>query len=387
LFSAPLTKIAGSFKGKSRCDNGVDTLQYSANDLINQALDSATFSLNPIVGVNPESVSKSASLMLAPGAVWERKTPTDIQFMEFPKLYEIGLELPSVIKSQIQQSLGVNPSMIPMASASGKKKPSQSEIANEQSVDVLTTADVVSILEESILTPVVSFIVELDMQFREEESLVPTYGMMGHKAKMERIPPLQRGKRLEYRWLGVEQARNAARIQQQTAAINVVRGIPPAMYPGYKLNLVPVIEANIEAAFGPRVAPKIFISEKDTLSMQPEQENEMLENGFDVPVSPMDDDIAHIKAHMPLLQHDQHQVVRLHIMHHQSQMQMKQQQAIAAQKPAGSPGTPGGGPPGIAGQPRPGAQPMPPRGGQQPPGAIHKDGMASAGAPQLMRKA
>lgn len=387
VFSAPLTKIGGSFKGKSKVSNGVDTLQYAANDVINQAFDSATLSLNPIVGVNAESVPKNASLMLAPGAVWERDKPDDIQFMQFPKLYEIGLEISAAIKAQIQQSLGVNPSMIPMSSAGGKsKKPSQSEIANEQAVDVLTTSDVVSVLEESILTPLIEFMVELDMQFRDEEALVPTYGMMGHKAKMERIPPFQRGKRYEYRWLGVEQARNAARIQQQTAAINVLRGMPPQMLPGKKLDLSPVAEALVEAAFGPRIAPKILIDEKDMLSMDPEIENEMLSNGFSVPTSPMDDDIKHIQAHMPLANADPHGVVRVHIMHHQTQMQAKAEQAKQQQNP-GAPGTPGGGPPGIAGQPRPGAQPMAPRGGQQPPGAIHSDQMAAAGSPQPQRKA
>jgi hypothetical protein len=96
--------------------------------------------------------------------------------------------------------------------------------------------------------------------------------------------------------------------------------------------------------------------------------------GFDVPVSPLDDDIAHMKVHGPLLQQnpqgDTTGMLRTHIHKHMQALQQKQM----AQQQGGQPGTPGGAGPGTPGQPKPGAMPMRlPTGNQNPPGALPAD--------------
>ena len=58
---------------------------------------------------------------------------------------------------------------------------------------------------------------------------------------------------------------NAQQIQQMIAGVNVIRGIPPQMYQGYRLNLVPAITHFMEVTFGPRLAPLIFEDLKDQL--------------------------------------------------------------------------------------------------------------------------
>ena len=55
-----------------------------------------------------------------------------------------------------------------------KAKPSQADIAREQQIDILTTADAVTILEEGVLTPAVNFMVELDHQYRDNKILIPS---------------------------------------------------------------------------------------------------------------------------------------------------------------------------------------------------------------------
>ena len=52
LISCPVEKVAGSFKGQSKIKFSAD-LQYAINDTINEGLDSAQYSLMPIVMTNP----------------------------------------------------------------------------------------------------------------------------------------------------------------------------------------------------------------------------------------------------------------------------------------------------------------------------------------------
>jgi hypothetical protein len=79
------------------------------------------------------------------------------------------------------------------------------------------------------------------------------FGELGLKAAMQDIAPIQWGKRYAVVWCGVEVARNIAMIQQQTAILNVVKGIPPQLYPGYRLNVAPWVERIVGTVFGPQL--------------------------------------------------------------------------------------------------------------------------------------
>ena len=369
VISVPLDKIKGSAKGKSKVAP-VETFQYAANDAVNQGMDSASFALMPIVMTDPEKNPRIGSMVLSLAAVWETN-PNDTQFAKFPELWKDAFEIVGSCRTQIFQTLGVNPAQI--TQAAGKKKLNQAEIAQEQQVDILMTADAVTVLEEGIFTPMIERFVELDHQFRDDELAVRQYGDLGVKAGMERVPPVQFHRRWQFKWSGVEAARSAQRIQQQIAGLNVIRGIPPQMYAPYKLDLVPVIEHFVMNTFGPELAPLIFKKPEDQMPVPAQQENMLLAQGFEVPTHEMDDDQQHIQAHMLLLQQMEgsQKKVQAHIFEHVQQAQRKAQAQMQAQQ--GSPGVPGGAGPGVAGTPRPGAQPAAPRGGQNPAGAIHSD--------------
>lgn len=373
LISAPLDKISGVFKGTAPVKK-VATFQYQANDWMNQGADSATYALMPIVMTDPIRNPRVGSMVMDLAAVWE-VDPNSTKFAEFPPLWKDAMELVGAAKSQVFQSLGVNPSMIPGA-VGGKGKKNQAEIANEQQVDVLTTADVVINLEGSVLNEVLSLFSWLDAQFRDDAIVVKMYGRAGMKAVMQEIEPIQMNTRYEYVWLGVEAARSSQQVQQQIAAVNVLNGIPPEKMPGKKLNLAPFAERLAENAFGPRLAPLILEDIKDSLSVPAEFENSMLLDGFDIPVSPLDDDAQHMHVHQPLMNHgDLHGTVRLHLMKHAKSM-MEKQQAQAGPPPVeGVPGKPGGVGPGVAGTPKPGAVPAGPHAAKSPNGAIHRDQM------------
>ena len=379
ILSAPVEKVKGAFKGKSQVGT-VAALQYYANDVINEGADSSQFALMPIVMTDPTQNPRVGSMMLNMAAIWEC-SPKDTQFVNFPPLWRDALEILANVKGQIQQSLSVNPAMITQSPQSPKSKPSQAQVSQEQQIDILTTADAVTVLEDEILTPLLQRMVELDHQFRDDDVIIPQFGIMGVRASMEKIPPIRFDRQYHFYWRGTEQTRQAQMMQVQISALNVIKGIPPEQYKGFELDLSPAITMLVENTFGPYLAPLIFKSQKENLTIQAQKENELLETGLDMPVHPMDDHQEHMQAHMFAAQQsgDPHGTIRAHIsmhqMHAQAKMQAEQmQQQMGGGAPGQAPGGPGG-----AGGPRQGAQPMPPRGGQAPAGAIHNDRLQDPG--------
>lgn len=382
LISAPVEKVSGVVKGVSPVSACVQ-LQYAANDAINEGMDSAAFALLPIIMTDPLKNPRVNTMILDLAAVWETN-PNDTKFAQFPQLWKDAFEIVAAAKNEIFQTLSVNPAMMPQGTG-GKQKRNQAEIATEQQVDILTTADAATVLEDDIMTRILDRFAEYDMQFRTEPTLVRAYGYMGKRAAMERVDPQKFGESVYYIWLGVEQARNAAQIQQQIAFLNVLRGIPPQMLPGRRINMTPAIENAVASVFGSRIAPLVFEDLSKEYTYEPDFENEMMADGTDWPISPLDDDQKHVVAHTQFLQSkgggDPKGIFRRHILHHQMQLQQKAQ----AQAQQGQPGTPGAGGPGVAGVPRPGGQPAQPK-QRGAPGMIHPDRMPAAGAVNAPRR-
>src|SRR6516164_7575862 len=342
LLSCPVEKVGEFFKGRSKISDCAD-LQYAANDAVNEAWDSAGYSLLPIVMTDPERNPRIGTMIMSMAAVWET-SPKDTQVVNFPQLWQHGFEMVSQCKAEVSQTLSVSPAAITQGAAAGKTgtRQNQAMVAQEQQIDILNTADAVTVLEEGILTPMLDLFIELDHQFRDDEMTVRAFGELGLRAEMERIPPIQMDRHYQFRWFGVEQARNAQQVQQQIAAMNVVRGIPPQQLNGYQVNLVPVISSLIENTFGPRIAPLVFSPPEAQMSVPVDQENMLLAEGFDVPTHPQDDDRQHIQAHMGLLQSMQmggggknQKKIQTHIWKHMQQAQTKMQMAMQAQMGGG----------------------------------------------------
>jgi len=336
LISVPLRRQAGVFKGKPPVDLAVD-FQVLANDALNISMDSAQYALVPITMTDPQKNPNIDAMILTMGAIWET-SPADTQFAQFPPLWKDGLAIIELARAQVMQTLSVNPSM--MTQVASAKKPNQAELAQEQDVEVLTTAASVAVLEEQVLTRLLTYFLELDHQFRQEAILLESSMANGADRALVKVPPNLIFKTATFTWYGVEATRNAQQAQNQIAALNVLRGIPPALYPGYRLNLEPAINAMTLGVFGPRMAPRIFES---LMNLPPgAQATELMRKHADI-------------AGM-----------------------------------LGSPGTPpqGAGIPGQPGQPRPGGQPEAPPGGQRPAGMIPQDQLKGAGVqPRPQRNA
>lgn len=384
IITRPVKQMPGVVKGMSLVKPCAD-MQYAANDALNEGMDSATYSMLPVIMTDPEKNPRVGSMVMDLMAVWET-SPRDTQPLQMPQLYQHAFNIVQSAERYIMATLGVNASMLPQSTGVPGRKRNQAEIAMEQQVDLLSTSIEIG-AAESLLTEVIGRFADYDAQFRDEELTIRTVGELGIEAAMEKVPPIQMGKRWQFRWFGVEQARTAQQIQQQIALLNVIRAMsqdPSVREAGYRLNAVPFIRTVTENAFGPRLAPEIFVNEHDRLTIPPEFENQMLEGTLLVVVSPMDDDPKHLQAHMPLMQHEDVAVRAAaagHIAEHQQQMQKKQMMQMQQQMMQKMQQM-GGGPPGAGGGPKgpaPGGQPAMPRQGRQPPGALHPDQMARAG--------
>lgn len=362
VISQAALKVNGSFWGKSRVET-VEKAQYAANDAFNMGQDSIKYSLMPITIVDPDKFQKAASVVLTMGAIW-LGDHNALKIIEFPSQWDKAERVVAECRNQIMQSLGVNPSML-MGGGSGKK-PTQAQIAQEQQVALVSTADVVTILETAILNKVLRWFYEMDYQFRTKDIIVRRFGSTGVQAEMQKVAPVGVDTHYVFKWYGTEGNKSAQQIQQMISMLNVMKSLPPEMLNGRKIDAGPIIEQAAIVTFGPRVAPKVLIDQSHMLTMDPVQENIMMLDGFSVSVQPMDDDVKHLQEHAfaAKTSGDTTGMIRVHMQEHQKAMQAKQQ---AAQGPQG----------GQQG-PRPGAMVQAPTGQQQPPGAVHPDQMDAA---------
>lgn len=350
-------KVNGSIWGKSRVEP-IEKSQYGANDAFNMGQDSIKYALMPVVVVDPEKFQRASSIILTMGSVW-LGDPQALEVVQFPSQWAMAERVVDVCRSQIMQSLGTNPSMMSMGS--GGKKPTQAQIAQEQQVAMLSTADVVTILETSVLNKMLRWFYEMDYQFRDKDIHVRRFGSMGIQAEMQAIPPMGVDTHYAFKWYGTEGGKSAQQIQQMISMLNVMKDIPPEMLNGRKIDAGPVIEQAANVTFGPRVAPKVLIDQSHMLSISPVEENIALLQGFCVKTSPADNHPEHIKAHQQaaLVSGDPTGEILLHIQEHEEDMKAAQTQI--AQSAGGS---------------RPGSQVQAPTGVQNPAGALHPDQMA-----------
>jgi hypothetical protein len=385
LISRPVKKMSGAIKGPSLIKY-VESLQYEANDAVNEGADAATLSAGPVVLRDPEKVD--GQLVYGPGAIWDAP-PGSIELLTIPDLTPRAATRVQMATQASFQTMSVNPSMLPQQTRADK--PSQAMVAQEQAVDLLTTAMRVAALE-GVLTEAVAWIVDLDYQFRDRDMLVRMFGQEGRKAEMQEVGPLQNRNGFTFVWRGGEQVRqNAMMAQQGTALLNVLQN--PALEQrlaaeGMGIRLSKLVQQMVTNGFGPELGGGIIYDKRAELSNDPEDENQWMSDGFPANIHPLDDDMRHMRSHFQDMQAtgDPHGLKRPHMMMHQQQQaqkiqaQMAQQMQMQAQGAGQGPGRPPG-----AQQPQPGAMPAGPRLIKGPAGMIHPDQASAAGGQQLPR--
>jgi len=384
LISAPLERVKGSFRGISKIEP-VKFMQWQLTDFWNMGQDSAQYSLLPIVMTDPLKQPNYASMVIGLSAVW-MADPNSTKPLAFPQLYKEALTIVDAMKRQIWESMDVN-EMTMGKTPQGRKN--NAVVGAMQQEAMIGTTDDAERYEEVMLNPLIERMFEYDCQFRTRALTILTKGELGVKAKMQEIAPQQWGQRYFFRWAGTSFVMGMQLMQQQIATMNVLRGIPPQQLNGRKLDITPIIENLVENVYGPEIAPRVLIDERNMFTIDPQVEDEMMHNNLDVMVHEADDDAQHIARHQMSgrLTGDLNGRIRAHVAGHLGQLQKKREMAMAQAQQGGVPGAPGpsvGGPalPGMAGTPRMGAQPVGPRPvAQRPPGMTGPDQMVAPGQP------
>jgi hypothetical protein len=376
ILSEPVERVQGSFFGKSKIEP-IKFLQWNLTDMWNMGQDSAMYTVLPIWSIDPVVTPQWQQLTMGLGAIWP--TGDKVKALTQPQLWKEAMQICDVIKRQIWESLEVNEMMMGKMPQGRKNNAMIGGVQQEQSVNI---NDHASRYEDVMLNPLMEFLFEFDQQFRTDEIMIEQRGEIGVKAAIQTIPVPQWGEKYFFRWQGTEFMQNMQRMQQQIATMNVLKGIPPQLTPGKRLNLSPILENLVENVFGPEQGPRIFEDISDQFTIDPDTENEMLHNGFEVMVHESDNDQQHLQSHMrgAALAGDPLGLFKNHMRMHMEAIMKKR----ASQNPqaAGLPGAPGGAGPGVAGAPRPGALSAPGGGrpNQNPPGSIGADQMVDPGA-------
>ncbi len=380
LLSCATEKVSGVFKGPSLIAP-VSSIQYEANDAVNEGADAATLSAAPIV--TRDTQAYNGPLVYNVGAVWDIP-PDAVKLLTFPDLTPRAQVRVQMAIQQIFQTLGVNPSMLPQQMRAGK--PNQAQVAQEQAVDLLTTAEAVKVLEEGILTPAMGWAVDLDYQFRDKDIMVRQFGDMGVMAAMEEVAPLQNRHGFSFVWRGGEQVKQTAMMQQQgTSWINVLKGMrQELMQEGMALRLAPLLEAGTQNIFGPFQASRTLVDMRAQMTLDTQMEIALMLDGFQTHPKPMDNDQEKIQAfHQALQQGDPHGTIRLRLAEQMQAMQAKAQAQMMQQMQQQMQG---GGPPGGPRQPQPGATPAGPHAPPRQPGAVHPDQGPASGVVPMPRR-
>jgi hypothetical protein len=388
LLSEPVKKMAGVFKGPSLIEP-LAQLQYESNDAANERADVDHMSAMPII--TRKASDGNTPLLIAKGAIWDfNEQPPNI--IEFPDLGPRANARILAARQLIFQSLSVNPAMLPQQSGGGAKR-NQAEVAMEQQVDILTTAEGTEVVV-ALLTEMTEQMVDMDHQYRDRDLTIRQFGELGVAAEMVSVPTYKSRAQYCFQWVGAVQMRmNAAMAQNGTAFINMLRGQQDElMKSGLQLNLGGILEYQAAALFGPTIARSLLRDLRHELAVDAEVENGLLTDGYEVPTNLFDNDQQHLQSHQKAMmeQGDPYGTYRVHIQWHLKQMQTKsaaQQQQMMQQgaapgiPPQSPPGGAGAGPggPRIAG-PQQGAVPMQPRMMKAPPGRIPPTALPRAGA-------
>lgn len=352
VISSPIERVRGSFFGISKIEP-VKFLQWNLNDFWNMGQDSAMYSLLPIWAADPVKNPNWQTMVMGLAAVWPI-APDDIKPLTAPQLYKEALTICEQIKRQIWESMDVNEMMMGRMPPGRKNNATMNAFQSDQMTNIMDHAER---YEESMLTPLAERMFEYERQWRTNKVLVETRGEIGVKVKMTEVDPQQFDERYRFQWAGTSIVQGQQLQQMRIAGMNVLRGIPPQQLNGRKLDITPILESFVEGLYGPELAPKILIDERNLFTVPAEVENEMMHNNLPAQVHEADNDQEHLVSHMSgaRLTGDLQGRFRAHIAMHTMAMQAKLQRQMAQQ--AGQPGVPGGSAPGVVGAPRPGAMP------------------------------
>lgn len=296
--SVYLNRPGGLFYGYSLPDR-LRTQQGLMNDLTNHTMDSLTFSLNPIMIIDPALAGDVNSMKVQPGAKW-LGSPEGIKDMQFPDVSGSGLRAIQEVRGQIAQFSDNTPGIAPQLQ--GKSRSATQASLVQAAVTVRQRVQARG-QEVTVLQPMCRKTHIMLQQFRDAPYQIRLQGPADGQWIVQNVDPSEDlvGD-VEWSWRGsTEEEKNAVRSQQLIAFYNSALQTQSVLPPG-EIDLAALFRRVAKEAFQLRDLEEIFKSERDKKTVDPEIENIAIMEGQDVPINGADNDEEHMKVVMRIVQ-------------------------------------------------------------------------------------
>lgn len=234
----------GSFYPRGQ-GHRVKGLQHILNDFANQSNDNGTYSLNPMVFVNPSLLSGPLTA-IKPGGIWQMTDTANGARFDRPPIEQLqyGFQFLNLYQGMLMDHIGAPPIIQGMGGGKNAKTATGSQILQKNAMNPLQ--DSTEDIEQDILQPLLELFYILNQQYRDEESM---NNIAGTTVKVPKDALLGR---YAFRWLASSQAAN-----QQQRAFQVMQllqiimpMIPLLQQVGYKVNPVPLLKRLYSDGFG-----------------------------------------------------------------------------------------------------------------------------------------
>lgn len=230
------------------------SLQYLANDFINQTNDNGIYGLNPIVKINPNLIVGPIE-PLAPGRMWHLTDPAGAVFDRPPvEQMQYGLTITNQLITYLNDMSGA-PSVLQGTGAKGGAKTATGAQILEGNVKG-DLQDTIEDIELQILMPLMDMVQMLGQQYETSERYLAISG--GEKIQFRRE---MLEAELAWKWVASSQATNKQMRAQQTISFAQLAGgmLPILAQQGKTFDPVPVLRRVWEDGLGLRNFDQVVI--------------------------------------------------------------------------------------------------------------------------------
>jgi hypothetical protein len=235
-------------------------LNILLNDQTNQAMDCATYTLNPVVMTNPNYVLGALSQM-EPGVQW---LVTDINAaVRFDRppgdLIQGGSILTTQTQAWINDFIGAPP-VLQGGASPGRAQKTATGLNVAQTNARLPLQEIVRLCEEDVWSPNLGMFNSLDQQYADDDLMVPSDG----RRVLLRIPPDELAGDWLFDWMASTQTNNQAIKGSQISEALTLMANPQIQLllkeNGAKVNPVPLLKRLYTEVFGFRDVGDMIIT-------------------------------------------------------------------------------------------------------------------------------
>jgi hypothetical protein len=298
---ARMLRVVDEYYGRGVTE-AMASLQYVLNDVHNLTLDNITNTLNPIILINEDLVTKAESLRLAPNAKWF-VDPAGVQFVTPPNVAAVGLQTIQMLQGFIQDASGA--SFIAQGQAAPQGRGRAQNTASGMGMLLQQNSQAfqfaLSELEEQLMIPMLESNYALAEQFMTEKLPILIGGNRNLPIIQEDVGFEDVFGKYVYTWHGAQGVREQMTLTQQMQsfmqlAMSIRKADPAAQF---NVKWPEVLRAFITKGMGLPNAEEWIELPDDEISLKPKEVILMLKSHRPVEAKEGED---HLQALQYLIQ-------------------------------------------------------------------------------------